>query len=828
MREKELRIALVCFGGASLAIYMHGVTKEILKLARASSALHAIVDRNKRSTAGFFDVRNRADPEYDTEAVYFDLLRDIGRTVDLRVIVDIVAGASAGGINGIMLARALSHDLPMAPLRDLWLDNADVTELLASEAKARVSSKWFLRPLFWAAGLAGMGAVSDLEVRSKLSLFVRSRWFEPPFDGLKMTALMYDAVAAMGTGKEMSSLLPSGQGLDLFVTLTDFNGYQRTMQIHNPPVIHEREHRHRLHFRYRRRPSGAIESDFEMVNAPALAFAARATSSIPGAFPPARIVEVDEFLKGRSIDWPRRADFLARNFDNYARMNVDVASVPFIDGSVLSSHPFREAVGAIRGRAAYREVDRRVVYVDPNPTAVGSVAHHGMPGFFPTLKGALSEIPLSQPVTDELGWVGQFNEQVRRLRAIVDSARPHVRRLVGEVIAIDQEQPVSEDRIRGWREQANIRAARDAGFAYDAYVRLKLASARDFVSRLIMEIRGVHPESPFARAITEIMNAWALESATTYEPATGRSSPVEGAEGSDNTPNWVAFLLAFDVDYRKRRLRFLIEGQNRISQMLGSGAFEGLDFAVVDRLKRRFYECAEALERRETTAAVNATARDLVEDIFRVGPSPAEAREIGKYARSFAKRHKDRIDALIQRLSLDIDLKASTSDIDVLLAETEGWPPQAMREVLVNYLGFPFWDIVTFPIMPWREAGEFNEVRIDRISAQDAVGVNRLGEFRLKGTGFSQSAAFLSRAYRENDYLLGRLHAVDRLIDIVSEAAGAEARPPATIAALKRRGFLRILDVEERHLPACKQLVETLRAALMAEGPVALGRSDSL
>jgi hypothetical protein len=30
LREKELRIALVCFGGVSLAVYMHGITKEIL------------------------------------------------------------------------------------------------------------------------------------------------------------------------------------------------------------------------------------------------------------------------------------------------------------------------------------------------------------------------------------------------------------------------------------------------------------------------------------------------------------------------------------------------------------------------------------------------------------------------------------------------------------------------------------------------------------------------------------------------------------------------------------------------------------------------------
>jgi hypothetical protein len=30
MREKELRLALVCYGGVSLAVYMHGVSKEIL------------------------------------------------------------------------------------------------------------------------------------------------------------------------------------------------------------------------------------------------------------------------------------------------------------------------------------------------------------------------------------------------------------------------------------------------------------------------------------------------------------------------------------------------------------------------------------------------------------------------------------------------------------------------------------------------------------------------------------------------------------------------------------------------------------------------------
>jgi patatin-related protein len=281
LKEKELRIALVCFGGVSLAVYMHGISKEILKLVRASRALHAIRDRQARVQAGFFDAHDRTDPEFDTDELYFELLRDIGRTLDMRVIVDIISGASAGGINATMLARALAHDLPMGRLRDLWLEHADVDQLLAPEARATRWSKWFMRPLIWAAGLSRLPMMRDVEVRAKLSMFVRSRWFKPPLSGLRMAGLMYDAVTAMGSPREPGdSLLPSGLGLDLFVTLTDFHGHQHLMQIHNPALIHEREHRHSLHFRYRRQPSGAIESDFNLDRAAALAIAARAQRQV--------------------------------------------------------------------------------------------------------------------------------------------------------------------------------------------------------------------------------------------------------------------------------------------------------------------------------------------------------------------------------------------------------------------------------------------------------------------------------------------------------------------------------------------------------------------
>ena len=359
------------------------------------------------------------------------------------MVVDVIAGASAGGINGTMLARALSHDLPMGSLRDLWLDNADISVLLAPDARAGSWSKWFIKPLIWVAAATGFLQVKDSEVRQKLSLFVRSRWFKPPLDGPLMAGLMYDAVTSMGPERAGASLLPSGHSLELFVTLTDYYGYRQLVQIHDPPLIHELEHHHVLRFSYRRRPNGEVESDFGLDNAPGLAFAARATSSFPGAFPPAQILEMDQLVAQRGATWPRRAEFLRREFEQHLQADVDPTTASFIDGAVLNNRPFQIAISAIHGRSAYRQVDRRLVYIEPHPASPVAPARLDVPGFFSTLRGAMSDIPSSQPVTDELSWVIEFNERVRRLRAIIDSARPHISELVTNVVTASFERPIS-------------------------------------------------------------------------------------------------------------------------------------------------------------------------------------------------------------------------------------------------------------------------------------------------------------------------------------------------------------------------------------------------
>jgi len=648
--------------------------------------------------------------------------------------------------------------------------------------------------------------------------FVRSRWFQPPLDGRVMAGLMYDAVTSMGAGEEpTSSLLPSGQLLDLFVTLTDYYGYQELVQIHDPPLIHELEHHHVLRFTYRRHSDGEVESDFELDNAPGLAFAARATSSFPGAFPPARIVEMDEVVAQRQRRWPRRAEFIAKGFPDHLREGIDPATASFLDGSVLNNRPFQQAIAAIHGRPAYREVDRRLVYIDPHPAPPASPRRQQVPGFFATLRGALSDIPSSQPVTDELARVVEFNDQVRRLRAIIDSARPHVGELVTKVVTTTFDRAISTDDLRGWREQVNAHVARDAGFAYQAYVRLKLASVRAFGAELIVKLRGMPPQSPLSRVVAEIIDAWAVRKGIVYARADSEALEFE-TQTADHLPPWVKYLLAFDVKYRERRLQFLIEGQNRLYQLLGQEHFAGFDPVVIDRLKREFYSRLDALRRRESAAFYSEGLRALVAGIFPAAPSSDEVKHLGDYANRFVDQHADKLDRLIAQLGAEIDLDARTRELDDLLAALDPaqWHPDARREVLINHLGFPFWDVLTFPITSARPFGELNEILIDRISPQDSHALKGFdGSESLKGTGFGHFAAFFSRAYRENDYLLGRLHALDRLIDIVCDAAGIDPNAgEIDVLALKKRGLGRILDVEERHLTHSKQLIASLRQRL--------------
>lgn len=794
MKEKELRLALVCYGGVSLAVYMHGVTKEVLKLVRASRVLHNVRDRTRRRTTSYAAETRGEDRERDTEEIYFDLLREIGRTIDLRVLVDVIAGASAGGINGVMLARAIAHDLPQDRLRTLWLDRADVTDLLAADRRARAWSKWMLRPLIWLAVKKPLARlVPDQEMQEKLSLFLRSRWFRPPFDGMRMLDSMYRGLEEMGEpASDDASLMPTGHRLDLLVTATDFHGYLQRLPLHDPTEVFEREHRYLFRFRYRRHSDGTVKTDFDTEGLPGLAFAARATSSFPGAFPPASLHELDRYLRDRGITWFSRHRFVSRAFARHREAGIDPNRAAFIDGSVLINKPFGEAIRAIVGRPAAREVDRRLVYIDPHPSSPQGERRPEPPGFFSMLRGSLSDIPRNEPIRDEIAWVNEFNQRVGRLKSILESVRPtivdHVREIIGDGI---ERGPTYRD-IANWRDLANTRAAEEAGFAYQGYVRLKILTVADALRRLLIETASIGATSPGVAWIEREMNAWLMQQGIVGpEVAAGSSAP--GAE-----PPWVRFLLTFDVGFRVRRLRFVVRALNQLYARLGDPLMAGATTEMLDELKRALYSVIDRLRRYTTPDFLSRDTTDRIVSLF------TEANE-----RHFvgAGDLAGTLDAIAAEIDLDGVNEATDEIFGTMVLNYMG--PGARHELFTAYIGFPFWDVMAFSVSQWQDLGEFDEIRIDRISPDDARMLRAGGTAAtLKGIGFAHFAAFFNRRYRENDYLWGRLHAAERLIDIAHDAAG---RPEIDTARLKRRAFAAILAAETPHLLHIQDLIAELK-----------------
>lgn len=825
MKEKELRFALVCYGGVSLAVYMHGITKEILKLVRASRDFHTYTNKADPTVAYADVAQPRKDP-VDTEAVYFELLRRIGKTLDLRIVVDIIAGASAGGINGVILARALAHDLEIDPLRDFWLKHSDVAELMPSHVKAGPWRKWYFRPFVW---MFLWKFREDLEgnpeLKAKLSMFLRSRWFKPPFDGYNLTKVLFDGFGAMGDPHESgSSLIPAGLQLDLFVTVTDFRGYVTDTPIHNPPVIRDREHRQVLRYSYRHWPRGHESSSFDRDGLPALVFGARATSSFPGAFPPMQLREIDTLITERGVSWNSRVDFLYRNFRPYFLANQNPGEASFIDGSVLNNKPFAQAIESIRGRPAYRHVDRRLLYVDPHPETTKDRSSLNVPGFFTTLKGALSDIPRNEPIHDDLAWVNTYNAEVRRLQMVVDGARSHIS-AIAEAIAGDALGPdITGEEIGRYRELANNRARAETGFAYEGYLRLKLTAVIEDVAAMVAEVCGYgHDTAESARVIT-IIERWATLTGVFPSPDALKRPPQPG-----EPPAWVKFLLRFDVKYRQRRVRFVVRAVNHLYTRLSDPALQGLKTDRLDYVKAGLYDALALLQpmtaraaaidgkhglSRRTAEAVKAVMRDIVRAME---TDPLLAVNSTAVAQKFEPRITETLASLADEMALETDNARTDALLSTLVrgaGAIPALPAAAARELLEHYVGFAVWDVLTFSITNWRDLDEFDEIRVDRLSPDDSQTL-RKGDASatLKGIQFHHFGAFFCLAYRQNDYLWGRLHAAERLIDIVLDAAKLEgAGEDIDVLALKASAFEAVLRVEAKVLSECGDLISTLSA----------------
>ena len=177
---------------------------------------------------------------------------------------------------------------------------------------------------------------------------------------------------------------------------------------------------------------------------------------------------------------------------------------------------------------------------------------------------------------------------------------------------------------------------------------------------------------------------------------------------------------------------------------------------------------------------------------------------------------KRQLDAAINELAGVLDFESHAGSAEAIIANLTADLPTAVRkEILEAYVGFAAWDVLTFSVTNWRDFDEFNEIRVDRVSPDDAQTLRPGGtEACLKGQQLSHFGAFFSRAYRENDYLWGRLHAAERLIDIVIDAAKLEGAAGTVDAnKIKAKAFKAILKTEGSQLQHCSTLVAKLQSA---------------
>ncbi|TKD50463.1 patatin-like protein [Sphingomonas baiyangensis] len=761
MRDKELRLALICYGGISLAVYMHGISKEIWRLTRASRA--------------FGD----GDPPAEgSQGVYRRLFEEIAEAtgIRLRVLVDIIAGASAGGINGVFMAQAISSGQSLDPLTDLWLEMADVEQLIApDQGPASALTKFWARPLAWMVGGGktvdeSVEAAAREEVRARLDLFVRSRWFEPPFGGERMLGMLLDAFDAMAKAPKGPRLLPPGQPLDLFVTVTDFAGHPERLRLNSPPEVVETEHRLVLSF-----SDGGAAGD-SLGAASELSFAARATSSFPGAFPPFTVGELDRVLADRGVEWPGRDAFLRRVLPRQMAVNA-AEKAALIDGSVLANAPFRPAIEALRNRPARRQIDRRFVFIDPWPGLKFGIGGKGdgPPGFFHTLIGALSEIPRQQPIRDNLEAIADRSDTIERMVSILDRLRGEVEQqveaLFGYTLFLDY--PTAK-RLAAWRRRAQAAAADKAGYGHAGYALLKIEGILDRIATLLHAV-GDQPGQERWRRIRESI-ARAVDARGAMAVGAGHATGASAAA--------IDFLRGFDIAFRIRRLRLLIRRIVEMDHDAGDSTLNEMREAAYGALAA-YLECQRSDRHADLRDAVRALPQDA--------------------------------DTVLDRLAATLALPLLDARTDAAIATAlSRLAREQRRPLLLAYLGFPFFDLATLPLLQGEGLDEFDPIRVDRIAPDDATAIRAGGAGAcLKGIQFNSFGAFFSRAYRENDYLWGRLHGADRLVDIILSTLPAEARlGPGRATATKRALFHAILDEEAERLKAVPGLIDELRAEI--------------
>jgi patatin-related protein len=749
--RRELRFALVLYGGVSLCIYMHGTTKEIDRLVSASAALAA----GEAATT---------ESESESERVYRELLEWLAERDRVRtdISVDVIAGTSAGGINGVYLAKALARNLSQDNLRDLWLDHAELNVLLGGPSFL----KWQARVPF---ALARLGS-------------------KPALDGTSMAKWLYEALEAMddnGPRSRLTTLMPLEASMDLMVTMTDFYGYDRQVAIRSPKIVHDEQHRHVLRF-----SQGENASRYDRTDNLALAFAARATSCFPGAFEP---------VSPRSLcEWVKRPGPISDEFFRiYQLSGAEPQDTRFVDGGVLDNRPFVPAIDALRRKPAHSEIERWVLYLDPDPAEPGK-RRTGLPRPLETILGAIAGLPRKQPILDSLIEIEAMNERVREVRDVIEASFPSVRERVERLApdALDSAQDTGDFLDK---DRVLVAQARDElGIGYLTYLRARVAGLIDSLADATCTLCRYPPESNQAMLTRRIWRAW----------AEGRGLFSQALA----TPGAQAELLdPLDVNFALRRVRFTLAGVNwlyeppsdaRDSSASAARAWPGPEQrAELDLGKRQLWDAVRDLQGLLTDAF--GRHGDGVQACFPEAELAGHLKQHGLDAQAWLTAHEGAIDQLVAALREELwprlgELVAAIYKSVQALADR--------KDLRMRYAGFVLFDAHLYPIEYSAGVGERDRVDVMRLSPREC---NLLSwpSPKVKGRELAHFGAFTNREWRESDYLAGRLDGAERMISLLVGEEDETAR-----RSWSGRAFRAILEEERAHLRSSAKLIGDLDA----------------
>ena len=650
---------------------------------------------------------------------------------DSDFVVDIVSGTSAGGINGIFLGYALCNNKEFSDFESLWRDLGDISRLMRDPN--RDPSKCL--------------SILDSEgyYQSKL---------EGAFRRLPDISVDHD--------HEHERVTPVKE-LDLFVTSTDVNGEINTVFDDCGDPIDVKSHRAVFQLKYRAGRKNDFGPEWSEdgstadrdVLYQALAKLSRATSAFPAAFSPVHVENADP--KANTVD------------GKLQRWGALRREAYFIDGGVLDNKPFTTTIRAIFFRPAEREVERRLLYVEPDPERFERNKHPAAPNFFSDITDALVSIPGYQSIGADLEELNQHNSKVGQYNKI----------------AKDVWGALTEGRAVTEPVASRLTRLRDQGAAA-GYVASRLVQLRD-------------------RAIEGVLKKDGRRGYFRPDQQKAAKRLVAAFDNFAIDPNET--LGCFDVYYRLRRLFDLAYSMNgerqrtgvpelraAVNYMIGvldviRGAMEDM----VDLADFRWEQMVPAREAPRVTEVWNRVG-NAFKDLLEPGLIQELCATLLARAWQGGDGRNDPATALNKRLRahmsevLDRVKKHEAEDGRHLglgewhgmLAETDAMEQEVLREAerrsrgatrpeSERYARFEELDCHLFPIELVSGLEAKDIVLLTRVSPADAQRGFSCKDLpdKLAGDAFHHFGGFFKRSWRANDILWGRLDGLCQLVECV-------------------------------------------------------------